>query len=118
MEMKMEYMAIAGQLLTTLGTQIPLLVVWVVGAVLAAAFWQRDPRNSLLILLACLVSLVDMVVFGFIYAAAPIMLRNGMDIGGFNVRLVYWGLGFFRACIMAVAWILILVALFRRRPAV
>jgi len=37
MEMKTEYLGIAGQLLTTLGTQIPLLGVWVAGAVLAAA---------------------------------------------------------------------------------
>ncbi len=117
MEMKTEYLGIAGQLLTTLGTQIPLLGVWVAGAVLAAAFWQRDPRRSLLVLLACLLSLLDVVVFGVFYAVGPMMLRSGMNAGGFNLRLIYPGLGFVRACILAAAWILMLVAVFRRRLA-
>lgn len=115
--MNMDVMGIARQLLMTLGTQVPLLAVWVVGAARAAAHWQRDPRSALLVLLACIVCIFDIIVFGVIYAILPMLLHGGMDVGGFNLRFVYQGLGFVRSCLIAVAWVLVLVAVFRRRSA-
>ena len=44
--MNTDISGIAGQLMMTLGVQVPLLAVWVVGAVLAAAYWQRNPRTD------------------------------------------------------------------------
>jgi formate hydrogenlyase subunit 3/multisubunit Na+/H+ antiporter MnhD subunit len=106
------------QLLMYLGPQIPQLVVWVVGAVLAAAFWRRDPRGMLLILLACIISILGMLVFAVIYTAIPIFLQGGVSLGGSRVTLVYHGLGVVRSCQVAVVWVLVLVAVFRRRAAV
>ena len=116
-KMNMNVMGIAGQLLMTIGTQLPLLAVWVVGAALAAAHWQRDPRSALFVLLACLVCIFDVIAFGIVYAILPMLLHGGMDVGGFNIRFIYQGLGFVRSCLIAVAWVLVLVAVFRRRSA-
>ncbi len=115
--MNTDISGIAGQLMMTLGVQVPLLAVWVVGAVLAAAYWQRNPRSALLILLACLVCIFDVIAFGVIYAVLPMLMRGGMNIAGFNTRFVYQGMGFVRSCLIAVAWVLVLIAVFRRHPA-
>lgn len=104
------------QLLTSLGTQFPLLAVWVIGAVLAVAFWKRDPRSALLVVLVCLIGLFDVVAFAIVYAVLPRFLHGGMDLGGISMQMIYSVVGLVRSCLMAVAWTLLLVAVFRRRP--
>ncbi len=105
------------QFLTSIGVQIPLLAVWLLGAVLAVVFWQRNPRGALLILLACVICLFDVVAFGVIYAVLPQFLPRVMDLGGIGFRTIYSALGLIRSCLIAVAWVLVLVAVFRKNPA-
>jgi hypothetical protein len=104
------------QLLMSLGSQFPLLAVWILGVVLAMAFWRRDPRNGLLVLLACLVCLFTDVGFTIAYAVLPQYLHNMMNGSPFSIRWIYSGLGFVRACLIALAWTLLLAAVFRRNP--
>ncbi len=105
------------QFMMNLGTQLPQLIVCIVGAVLAASYWQRDPRTSLLILLACLLSIFQTVAFGLLYAFLPMLMGGGTSHSGLDMRSIYMVLGIFRSCVIAAAWVLVLVAVFRRRPA-
>ncbi len=113
----MPIMGIAMQIVTNLLTQIPLLAVWVIGAILSVVFWQRDSRGALLILLASLICLFDVIAFGVLYAVLPQFFHSGMNLGGISIQMIYSAIGFVRSCLMAIAWILVLVAVFRRRPA-
>jgi uncharacterized membrane protein YozB (DUF420 family) len=115
--MEMEMTAMLTQLLTTLGTQLPQLATWGLGVLLALVFWRRDPKSALLVLLACLICLFIAVIFAIVYAVVPQMLRAGMTNGPFQMRMVYGALGFVHSCLTALAWALLLVAAFRRRPA-
>ncbi len=105
------------QLLLSLGAQIPLLAVWVIGAVLAMAFWKHDPRKALLVLLACLICLCTDVGFSIVYAVLPRYLHEIMTGNPSSIRWIFTGLGVIRSGLVAVAWALVLVAVFRRSPA-
>jgi len=112
----MPVMGMLSQVLASLGSQLPLLAVWAIGALLALAFWKRDPRGALMVLLACLICLCTDFGFTVIYAVVPQYL-HGPEIAGMGIRTAFMILGFVRSCVIAVAWTLLLVAVLRRNPA-
>ena len=105
------------QALINFGVQIPLLAVWAIGAILAIVYWRRDPRSAFLILFACLICIAEVIAFGILYAVLPQFLHGGMYFGGIGIRAFYSILGLVRSCVIAAAWVIVLVAMFRRRPA-
>ena len=97
------------------GTRLPLVLVYIVGIVFASATWRRHPRASLLSLIAFVIFLVDALLSG---AFTWLVLRGGLFEGGnFEQRgmILNVGNGFF-TLLNVVAWILLLIALFGRRP--
>jgi len=105
------------QFLGMLAGQIPQLVVWMVGAILALVFWRRDCRGSLLVLLSCLLCLFATVFCDAVYAILPQFFRSGPQQGPFTISLIYRGVSFVRSLVEAAAWVMVLFAAFRRRPA-
>lgn len=106
---------ILSQMLMSVGTQIPVLLTCIAGFFLAMAFWQRDSRAALLVVLACLLGLFEVLAFGVIYAILPGLIRNATQGSPFAFQWIFMGLGLLRGTLTAVTWILMLTAVFRRR---
>jgi hypothetical protein len=94
--------------------QLPLLLVWLVGIVLAVTRWQRHPKVSLLALIALVLALLETILNGFLSMWIPVMFtEQGMTPAQIGTAFAVWR---FIASIMgAVVWGLVLVAIFRWR---
>ena len=97
--------------LTQLATSLPLLIVWLVGIILAILRWKKNPRTSLLTLIALVILggvHILSVIFGtsFFYIAS----MNGMK--GQLVRTIQTVAQILFSLGDAVGWVLLLLALF------
>ncbi len=106
---------IMSQIVSHLAPQVPLLGMYVIGGFLAIVFWHRSPRSALLVLVACLLCLFDSIAFAGLYAAIPRVLKAESVGGPGSLRLIYMGFGVVAALIKAVAWGLMLAAVFSKR---
>lgn len=103
--------------LTSLGLQAPLFLAWVAGIVVAAVTWRKHATLSLLVTIALAIMLVVGVGLGAIQAALPfVLIERGM--GAQEVGVALSAVGGLRILLDTVAWALLLIALFRRRPEV
>src|SRR5262245_34342870 len=98
--------------LTTNAWRLPYLLVWLVGAVLALVFWRRHPLASGLSLAAFVVLLVDMVLAAAFFWFVN---RNPDFAPADRGRMFAVGNACF-SLICAGARVLLLTALFARRP--
>jgi hypothetical protein len=95
-------------------TQLPLLLVWLVGIVLAVARWQRHPKVSLLALIALVLALLETILNGFLSVWIPVMLtEQGMTSMQIGTAFAIWR--FVASLVGAVIWGLVLAAIFRWR---
>lgn len=109
----MEYLS---PILMRLLIELPLLLVWLAGIGLALARWRAHPRVSLLVTLACAISLVATVL------ATPLMIlpmalrEHGWAVT--RIGFVMSAVGLLLTIASASAWILVLAAVFSgRKPA-
>ncbi len=95
---------------------VPVLVVWLVGIVLALARWRRHPRASLLALVAFLGFAGTSAANTYVSAAFPLILRSAGLLA-----LPLATAGALKTALQNLAnvvwWVLLLIALFARRPA-
>ncbi len=102
--------------LSSLLIQLPLLLVWLVGIILALFFWRQHPRVSLLALIAISLLFVEDIASTFLNMWLPLTLRNGgLGIGRLNLLLPIIGVG--ESVVRAIAWGLLLAAIFGWRKA-
>jgi hypothetical protein len=102
-----------GQLITLFLPQVPLVVVWLMGIVVALSNLKRHPRPAALMLIA-LVLLLGQAVFGTL---AWFWLLNQQATGSAAQFSMYTGvLRLTSAFLSTVAWALVLVAVFSGRP--
>ena len=97
-------------LLSSYLVQLPVLLIWLVGIVIAAVRWRRHPRVSLLLCLA-------LVLLGARALIVPV-IRYRVQISDLPVGQMGYRFGVLNvvsAVVGAVAWILVLVAAFRER---
>jgi hypothetical protein len=95
-------------------TQLPLLLVWLVGIVLAVTRWQRHPKVSLLALIALVLALLETILNGLLSVWLPMMLtEQGMD--SMQIGTVFGVWRFISSIVGAVIWGLVLAAIFRWR---
>jgi len=102
--------------LSMLGTRFLLAVVYSVGIVIAAVTWRRHPRASLLSLIAFIVFLLDVLLGGVFNWLA--MRSDFLESIDYDKRGIILGAG--NGCftlLNVAAWVLLLIALFGRRPA-
>ncbi len=95
---------------------LPVLMVWLVGIVLALVRWRQHPRASLLALIAFLGLAGTAAANTYVNAAFPLILRSA---GLLALPLATAGAlrTMLQNLVSVVWWVLLLIALFARRPA-
>jgi hypothetical protein len=105
--------------LTPLGalvSRLPETLLWAAGLLLALLHWRRNPRIALLALMAFILLLTLQLVGGYLDTQLPVLLSapGGLAAGNPGMALTFSACG--QSLIAAVAWGLILLALFGGRP--
>jgi hypothetical protein len=97
--------------LSALATYTPVIIVWVIGIALALSRWRRHPRVSQLALIAIAISIVNLVVNRFLVSWLPMAMR---DSGWTTTQIgsIFAAIGIITSLIGAVAWALVLCAIF------
>ena len=107
----MEFVDTIGPTLMSLLIKLPVCLVWLAGIVVALVFWRRQPRVSLLTLIAIIILAFISLVGTYFSISIPFLLdRQGMDIGQLGMIIVTFNIAI--AVITAVAWALLLAAIF------
>jgi hypothetical protein len=103
--------------LSQAAVQVPLLLVWIVGMILALLWWQRAPRVALITCVACGVFLLDALIGTFIAVTLPgALLARGQSSGQIGAAFTVIGLA--RSVLHAALWAAVLFAIFSGRVAV
>ncbi len=103
-------MSLAFGILSSLAIHAPVLVVWLVGIVLALGSLERQPRVARLVLISLGILVVQTLMLS---TWLPLLLQR-RDVSAAQMAAYFSALGFLNSLIAAVAWALLLVALFRR----
>ena len=94
--------------------QLPVILVWIVGVILALFYRKRHPKISLMALAAILIFFVNSAVGAFLSLYLPLTLRwRGLNPG--QTSLVYTTIAAIQSLIGAGAWGLIIAAIFSGR---
>ena len=97
--------------MTQLATSLPLLIAWLVGLILAIGRWKKNPRVSLLTLLALIIlGIVHILSVAFNTSFYYIASMNGMN--GITVRTIQIVVQVVFSLGNAAGWVLLLIALF------
>lgn len=94
--------------------QLPLILVWLVGIVLAVTRWQRHPKVSMLALIALILTLLETIVSNFLSIWLPIMLTE-QGTSATQIGTIFGVWRFIASLVGAVIWGLVLAAIFRWR---
>ncbi|HMV25268.1 hypothetical protein L6Q79_01265 [bacterium] len=89
-------------------SQSPIVVVWIVGAVLAYRQKPVYPRKSLLIIIAMLLFLGQLFINTILNIVFPMMWDTQQLLLSYNVKAMVTSM------IMTAGWILIMMALFMK----
>jgi hypothetical protein len=95
-------------------TQLPEIVVWLAGIALALVRWRHGPRASTLMLLALSLLLTLRLVGGYVMAQLPLLLGGGQGAPPERQFLAFTLAGCGQSLIAAVAWMMVLGAVFGR----
>ena len=94
--------------------QLPVILVWIVGVILALFHWKRYPRVSLMALAAIVIFFLNSAAGAFLSLYLPLTLRErGWSTS--QMSLVYTANAIVQSLIAAVAWGLVLAAIFGER---
>lgn len=108
----------AGQIVWAVGTnllaQCPLLLVWLAGVVFAITNRRKHPNKSRLTVAAIAIFLLLVLANSIIGYMGPLIMRD-QGWSPQQLGIFYVILGLISSLIAAVAWLLILLALFRTR---
>jgi hypothetical protein len=100
--------------LTTYLAQSPIFLVWIAGIVLASVRWSQHPRVSLLTIIALAVMLVISLISIYLNVQIPLLMTD-WGWGYSQVSLFFMVKGFIQAVIDAIAFVLLLLAIFSGR---
>ncbi len=106
-------MSLAFDILSSLAIQAPVLGVWLVGIVLALGALERQPCVARLVLISLAILVVQNVIWAPLSRWLPQALLQ-RDVSAGEMAVYFSALGFLNSLIAAVAWTLLLVAIFRR----
>ena len=94
--------------LPNLAYQLPVLITLIVGIILAITRWRKNPRVSLLSLIALLTILFVRVVSTFTSSVLPIFLYSTVA----NPGIILSVLSIVYTLLSTASWVLLLIALF------
>jgi hypothetical protein len=97
--------------------QSPILLVWLAGFILAAVHWRKHPRVSLLTVIALAIFLIEGLVDTYLNLWLPLMLSE-RGMAAVQMGQFFTAKGIVTSIIGAVAWGLVVAAIFSGRPAV
>jgi hypothetical protein len=103
-----------GPLLATMLPMIPQFLVWVFGFVLALVHWGRHPRVCALTVIAVVTAAAGAVATRVVFTLIPPLRER---LGFENLSLAFGIAGFVGSCVVALAWALLLAAVFSGRNA-
>lgn len=95
-------------------TQLPVILVWLAGFIFAVTRWQRHPKSSLFLTLALLI-LAGLMLFNSILGIALPQYMMQQDIPASQMGIVFTARSILSAIVSAIAWILVLLAVFSER---
>jgi len=104
----------AGSVLARFATQSPVYLVWVVGMVLAVAYWKRSPKSAAFALAGLLILLGVSFVGVWLDVALPVTLARRTAVARTGALLTI--IAFVRSLVSAGAYGLLLAAIFVDRP--
>ena len=107
------------ELLKDLGEQLPSLLTILACLVFAIVRWKRYPRTSLLLVIWLGLFLLHAVVFAVVYTWVPDLFIGPASYPNqaSMMRIVYLVLGLITNVSLAVAFAVLLMAIFTQRPA-
>jgi hypothetical protein len=95
----------------------PTLLVWLTGFILASVYWRRHPRVSLLTVISLAIFLVEALVSTYLNLWLPLILSEH-SIETTQIGLIFAIKGIVTSIILAVAWGMLVAAIFGERKAV
>lgn len=98
--------------LASLFVYTPLILVWISGLLLATSLWNRHRAVAILLASACALALLTDLV-GAAYTASIPFIYSVQTRSVSRIGLLSVAIGFSRGLLMAVAWGLVLVAIWR-----
>ena len=101
--------------LPNLAYQLPVLIVLLVGLIIAITRWKKNPRVSLLTLLAIILVSGITIVGVFTNSVLPYILYNNSDLDYSTIGIIFSVITVLFNLLSAGSWILLLVALFGKK---
>ena len=101
--------------LPNLAYQLPVLIVLLVGFIIAITRWRKNPRVSLLTLLAIILVSGITIVGVFTNSVLPYILYNNSDLDYSTIGIIFSVITVLFNLLSAGSWILLLVALFGKK---
>jgi hypothetical protein len=92
------------------------LLVWLAGIVIALITWKKHPRVSLLAVVALAILLILNLVGSALNMLLPLYLQQS-GVGFSQIGIINIARGIVQALVVALAWSLILAAMFGWRKA-
>lgn len=102
-------------MLGSLLVRLPILLIWLVGVIIAIVRWQRHPRTSLMLVLGLAILTLASLIGVFWEAWLP---QGAARIGVSRIGALASVYGIVQALISAVGWVLVIIAVFSKRPEV
>lgn len=99
-------------ILQSYAVQIPVVLVWSVGLVMAIANWDKHRKAALLTLVSLGVSILNLTVGGYLSMMIPMRISHSDPSAGYATMMV---VTITRYLLSALAWGLILAAVFAGR---
>lgn len=100
--------------LKTYLVQFPFFIVWIVGIVMSLKYWKLYPKVSRLTLIAILILFGESIIDTYLNQQLPIVLQQH-ELGTRQIKLIFFIKDFIQSLLIAVAWVLLIVAMFRWR---
>ena len=107
---------IAGYLFRSCAVQGPAFIAWIVGIILAAARWRKHPNVSLFTVISLSIFVLVALIGAFVNAGTMAAVSRG-DLDAAQIGVVFMVSGILFSLLDAVAWALLLMAIFRWRDA-
>jgi hypothetical protein len=105
-----------GQYLISLITQLPMIIVYIVGLILAIARRQRHPKASLFAILGTTILLLNLVVMSGVQLWFPRFWVEHTH-AQWRINSLLYAIGFLRSFLSATGFALLLLAVLTERPA-
>ena len=105
-------MEILYAVLTSLLTQFPVFLIWLVGGALCLVFWRRCPQAALLTLIALVMFFVISLLDNYLSVALPQVYARERGWSANQIGVYFTVKAVLSSLARAIAWALLLLAIF------